>query len=125
MRMKIFAALGLTAVTLAGCVAPVPPAATAPAVPSAPVVTAPPAPTQLDEASRQLARNAVNSEMQSRLAGSDVTPYTNCVMQNATSAELVDIAQMASAGSSTATSVAAIVSRPATTQCIAAVARSA
>ncbi|WP_022708417.1 hypothetical protein [Paracoccus zeaxanthinifaciens] len=122
MRTKIYAALAVSAVTLAGCVAPV--QTTAPAVPSAPAA-APAAPTQLDEASRQLARNAVNTEMQSRLAGSDTTPYTNCVMQNATTAELIDIAQMSAAGSSTADSVAAIVSRPATTQCIASVARSA
>ncbi|MBU2958541.1 hypothetical protein KO490_12825 [Paracoccus sp. C2R09] len=121
--MKIYAALAVSAVALAGCVAPVPTAG--PTVPSAPTTTAPTTPTQLDEASRQLARNAVNTEMQSRLAGSDTTPYTNCVMQNATTAELIDIAQMSSAGSSTADSVAAIVSRPATTQCIASVARSA
>lgn len=118
MRMKLLAAFGAAAVTLAGCVAPVPTAAPAPTAPSAPV-----APTQLDEASRQIARGAVNREMQSRLAGSDVAPYTNCVMQNATTAELIDIAQMSSAGGSTANSVAAIVSRPATTQCIASVAR--
>lgn len=123
MRLKLIAAFGLAAATLAGCVAPVPVAA--PAVPAAPAAAAP-APTVLDAASRQLATNVINTEMQRRLPGVNVQPYTNCVVSNATTAELIDIAQAARAGASgTADSVAAIVSRPATTQCIAAAARSA
>lgn len=122
MRLHLIAAFGLAAATLAGCVAPVPMAG--PGVPSAP--TGPATPTILDAASRQVATNVVNAEMQRRLPGVNVQPYTNCVVGNATTAELIDIAQASRAGASgTADSVASIVSRPATTQCIAAAARSA
>jgi len=122
MRFNLIAAFGLAAATLAGCVAAVPVAG--PAVPTAPVAT--PAPTVLDAASRQVARNVVNTEMQRRLPGVNVAPYTDCVVNNATTAELIDIAQASRAGATgTADSVAAIVSRPATTQCIAAAARTA
>ncbi|MFN3274529.1 MAG: hypothetical protein ACK41U_07645 [Paracoccus sp. (in: a-proteobacteria)] len=122
MRFNLIAAFGLAAATLAGCVAPVPMGA--PAVPSAPVAAA--APTILDAASRQVARNTINSEMQRRLPGANTAPYTDCVVNNATTAELIDIAQMSRSGvTGTADSVAAIVSRPATTQCIAAAARTA
>lgn len=122
MRFNLIAAMGLSAAVLAGCVAPVPMAG--PAVPAAPAAA--PAPTVLDAASRQVARNTINGEMQRRLPGVNVTPYTDCVVNNATTAELIDIAQAANAGNrGTADSVAAIVSRPATTQCIAAAARSA
>lgn len=122
MRFNLIAAFGLSAATLAGCVAPVPMGA--PAVPSAPVAAT--APTILDAASRQVARNTINSEMQRRLPGANTGPYTDCVVNNATTAELIDIAQMSRSGvTGSADSVAAIVSRPATTQCIAAAARTA
>ncbi|SCX99258.1 hypothetical protein [Paracoccus tibetensis] len=124
MRFNLIAAFGLAAATLSGCVAAVPVAG--PAVPTAPVVTAPVTPTVLDAASRQVATNVINAEMQRRLPGVNVQPYTNCVVSNATTAELIDIAQASRAGASgTADSVASIVSRPATTQCIAAAARTA
>lgn len=120
MRLKLVASLGAGALALAGCVAPLP---TAGPVPTAPVTTAP---TVLDGASRAVARNVIDSEMQKRLPGVNVAPYTNCVLANATTAELIDIAQMSRSGvTGTADSVAAIVSRPATTQCIASAARSA
>lgn len=121
MRMKIFAALGATALTLAAC-APMPPAGS---TTTGPVTTVPAVPTTLDANSRVVARNAINSEMQKRLPGVNTAPYTDCVASNATTAEMIDIAQAAGAGGSTADSVAAIVSRPATTQCIAGVARAA
>ncbi|MCZ0962179.1 hypothetical protein [Paracoccus benzoatiresistens] len=118
MRLQIFAALGLAAAVLAGCAAPVPPATTATTTTT--VVTPP---TVLDAASRQVARTVINSEMEKRLPGANVAPYTDCVVNNATTAELIDIAQASRAGATgTADSVAAIVSRPATTQCIAAAA---
>ena len=120
MRFNIIAAFGLSALTLAGCVAPVPVAG--PPLPTAPVTATPP--TVLDAASRQIARTTVNSEMQRRLPGVNVAPYTDCVINNATTAELIDIAQATRAGvAGSADSVAAIVSRPSTTQCIAAAAR--
>ena len=121
MRFQTFAALGVAAATLAGCVAPMPPATTVTTPPT--VITTP---TALDAGSRQVARTAINAQMAQRLQGVDVAPYTDCVVNNATTAELIDIAQASRAGvSGTADSVAAIVSRPATTQCIAAVARTA
>lgn len=121
MRLKISAMLGAGLLTLAGCVAPMPTATTP--MPTAPVVTPP---TVLDAASRAVARSVINTEMQKRLPGVNVAPYTDCVVNNATTAELIDIAQASRAGvSGTADSVAAIVSRPPTTQCIAAAARSA
>ena len=55
--------------------------------------------------------------MAKRLPGANVAPYTDCVLQNATTAELAGIADSASGGAGNA--VAAIVGRPATTQCIA------
>lgn len=120
MRFNLIAAFGLAAATLAGCVAPVPVAG--PAVPTAPVIA--PAPTALDAASAQVARGVISAEMQKRLPGVNVVPYTDCVVNNATTAEMIDLAQMSRAGASgTADSVAAIVSRPATTQCIASAAR--
>lgn len=120
MRVQSFAALGLAAAVLSGCVAPVPPAT----VVTAPPVVVAPAPTVLDAGTRQVARTVVNVEMQKRLPGANVAPYTDCVMANATTAELIDIAQASRAGvAGTADSVASIVSRPATTQCIAAAAR--
>ena len=120
MRFNILAALGAAALTLSACASQMP-MATAPV---APTVTAPVQPTVLDAASRQVARNVINSEMQKRLPGANVAPYTDCVINNATTAELIDIAQAASSGATgTANSVATIVSRPATTTCIATAAR--
>lgn len=116
MRFKIRAACGAALLALAGCLAPMPPGTVA----TTPGTTAPVAPTTLDEASRQIARMAINTEMQNRLPGVNVAPYTDCVMANATTAELIDIAQASRAGvSGVADSVATIVSRPATGQCIA------
>ena len=64
---------------------------------------------------RSSARVVVNREMAKRLPGANVAPYTDCVLQNATTAELADIAQSADASGA----VASVVGRPATTQCIA------
>lgn len=119
MRFTSFVSMGIVAAALAGCVAPVamqPPVTTTTPIPTTPTV--------LDAASRQIARNVINSEMQKRLPGVNVAPYTDCVVNNATTAELIDIAQASRAGvTGTADSVASIVSRPATTQCIAAAAK--
>ena len=61
--------------------------------------------------------------MARRLPGANVAPYTDCVMQNATTAELASIADSGTAGAGNA--VASIVGRPATSQCIAGAAVSA
>ncbi|MTH64915.1 hypothetical protein [Paracoccus shanxieyensis] len=107
--MRLPLILTAAALALSGCVyqnpAAIPPAATLPPV-------AVPNP---DAAVRSSARVVVNREMARRLPGANVAPYTDCVLQNATTAELADISQSANASGA----VAAIVGRPATTQCIA------
>ncbi|MDS9467203.1 hypothetical protein RGQ15_06405 [Paracoccus sp. MBLB3053] len=109
--MRLPLILTVAALALSGCVvqnpAPVP---VTPTVPTAPV----PNP---DAAVRSSARVVINREMAKRLPGANVAPYTDCVMQNATTAELANIADAGDAGASG--SVASIVSRPTTTQCIA------
>jgi len=105
--MRLPLIMTAAALALSGCVVqnpgPVP-------APLPPVVA--PAP----DAARSNARVVVNREMARRLPGANVAPYTDCVMQNATSAELATIADSATSASGT---VASIVSRPTTTQCIA------
>lgn len=118
MRLTVLPVLA-TAVALAGCVA-VPPPATGPAgtvVTTPPgggtVVVTPPAATP----NNAVARQVINAEMARRLPGRNVGPLTECVVSNATMAELADIAaQQGQPGAAGA--VAAVVSRPATTQCI-------
>ncbi len=109
MRISILPALAAVAV-LAGCVA-VPPTGPVVTTPTAPVVAPPVQPANA------IARQVVSSEMARRLPGRNVAPLTDCVVQNATMAELADIAALqGQAGAASA--VAAIVSRPATAQCI-------
>ena len=115
MRLSVLPVLAAAA-ALAGCVA-VPPPAVAPG----PVVVAPPAggavvvtpPTATPN--NAAARQVINAEMARRLPGRNVGPLTDCVVSNATMAELADIAQSADASGA----VASVVGRPATTQCIA------
>ena len=108
MRLSLILPMTLTtaALALSGCVVQNPGMAPPPVIPQ---VT--PAP---DAAIRSSARVVVNREMARRLPGANVAPYTDCVMQNATTAELAGIADSANASGA----VASIVSRPATTQCI-------
>ncbi|WP_299839705.1 hypothetical protein [uncultured Paracoccus sp.] len=121
-RLPILLAAAAVAVT--ACV-PVTPMTGQPPVTAAPPPVAT-TPTVLDASSRAIARTTINAEMSKRLPGANTAPYTDCVVNNATTAELIDIAQMTNAGASGAgDSVAAIVKRPATTQCIAAAAASA
>jgi len=103
--------LAAGALALSGCVMQNPGMAPAPA-PTAPIAT--PAP---DAAARSSARIVINREMARRLPGANVAPYTDCVVQNASASELASIAAAGEAGAGDA--VAAIVGRPATSQCIA------
>ncbi|MFC3571082.1 hypothetical protein [Paracoccus sp. TOH] len=107
--MRLPLILTAAALALSGCVVQNPGMAPAPG-PVPPIAT--PAP---DAAVRSSARVVVNREMARRLPGANVAPYTDCVMQNATTAELAGIADSANASGA----VAAIVGRPATSQCIA------
>ena len=107
--MRLPLILTAAALALSGCVVQNPGMAPPPVIPQVK-----PAP---DMAIRNSARLVVNREMAKRLPGANVAPYTDCVLQNATTAELAGIADSASGGAGNA--VAAIVGRPATTQCIA------
>ena len=100
-------ALAAAALALSGCVMQTPGMAPAPVLP--------PAAPKPDTAARDSARVVVNREMAKRLPGANVAPYTDCVLQNASPAELAAISGAADAGGT----VAGIVARPATSQCIA------
>lgn len=114
MRFRLPLVLTAGALALSGCVVqnpnalPVtpPPVVTAP-VPSVPTVA------------QSAARLAVNREMARRLPGANVSPYTDCVIDNASAAELADIGRQSAAGGNVSNAVAAVVGRPATSQCIA------
>ncbi|WP_299363224.1 hypothetical protein [uncultured Paracoccus sp.] len=114
----IFPAAAAAALLLSGCVATIPPGMTIPG-PSAPVIIDPtPAPApDVGSAQRSAAAQVVNIEMAKRLPGRDVAPYTACVMNNATMAEIADLATL-SGSSAAADAVAAIVQRPGASQCI-------
>lgn len=107
--MRLPLILTIAALAVSGCVVQNPGMAPAPA-PLPPVAVPSP-----DAAIRSSARVIVNREMARRLPGANVAPYTDCVMANATTAELAGIADSANASGA----VASIVGRPATSQCIA------
>lgn len=107
--MRLPLILTVAALAVSGCVVQNPGMAPAPA-PLPPVAVPSP-----DAAIRSSARVIVNREMARRLPGANVAPYTDCVMANATTAELAGIADSANASGA----VASIVGRPATSQCIA------
>ncbi|MDO5659306.1 MAG: hypothetical protein Q4G36_13420 [Paracoccus sp. (in: a-proteobacteria)] len=123
--MRHLLSMGVVALALAGCVAPVTPVVQpAPAPTPAPAPAPAPAPV-LDAAARTVASTAINREMARRLPGVNVAPYTDCVVNNASMAELADIARASGNASATANAVAAIVRRPEASQCIARVAATA
>ncbi|ARJ69836.1 hypothetical protein [Paracoccus contaminans] len=125
MRLHLIAAFAAAA-AVAGCtmspmttVTPAPgraPIVVTPPTPGAAVVVTPKATVQVPDTAT--ARTVVNAEMARRLPGRNVGPVTDCVISNASQAELADISAQqgkpAAAGA-----VAAIVKRPATSQCIA------
>lgn len=72
-------------------------------------------------------RNAygvVSAAFSARLPGQPVQSYSNCVMQNASSAEVSRISGLG-VGPDSSNLIASIISRPQTTQCIARIARAA
>ncbi|MFB9224986.1 hypothetical protein [Paracoccus cavernae] len=115
MRLRLPLVLSAAALALSGCVVQnpnaLPPLPPATATPVAPVVPG--------AAAQSSARLAINREMARRLPGANVAPYTDCVVNNATGAEMADIGRLSAAGSNISDAVAAVVARPATTQCIA------
>lgn len=117
MRLRLPAAMAVAALTLSGCVMQNPNA-----VPVPPPVLTPPVTPAVPSIAQNGARLAINREMARRLPGANVAPYTDCVVSNATAAEITDIGRQSAAGGNVSDAVASVVSRPATTQCIAAAA---
>ncbi len=76
----------------------------------------------VQDASRSLARSAVNAAAQQYFPGVDVSPFTDCVIDNATTSEIVQLAQAASKGGGGAAEavpvVRTIIARPEATQCL-------
>lgn len=124
MRSKLIAAVAAIA-ALSACdmpattVAPVPaqaPVVVTPATPGATVVVTPKTTVQVPDTAT--ARTVVSAEMARVLPGRNVGPVTDCVMANASQAELADIATLQGKPALSG-AVAAIVKRPATSRCVA------
>ncbi len=75
----------------------------------------------VDNATRSQARKAVNSSLAKRAPNVDLSPVTDCVINNASSKEILKLAGKTVTGvdQETATLVLEIVSRPETLRCIA------
>ncbi|WP_371168215.1 succinate dehydrogenase [Aliiroseovarius sp. 2305UL8-7] len=73
-----------------------------------------------DQIVRQQAKVAINAAVAQRFPGVNAEPITNCVVDNATTQEIVTIAGAAAAGTPETSSrtIIEIVQRPATLQCI-------
>jgi hypothetical protein len=70
---------------------------------------------------RERARAVVNADMERRFPGVDVSPVTDCVIDNATNSELFALAGSAASGNSGAgvQTISEILQRPATLRCTA------
>jgi hypothetical protein len=70
---------------------------------------------------REQARAVVNADMERRFPGVDVSPVTDCVIDNATNSELFALAGSAASGNSGAgvQTISEILQRPATLRCTA------
>ncbi len=74
----------------------------------------------VEDTSRDLAKGVVNGVIAEKLPGVDAAPYTDCIIDNASFEEIVQLAQAAATGGAGAAPlVLDIASRPATTQCLA------
>ena len=73
----------------------------------------------VEQTSRDLAKGVVNGVIQQKFPGVNAAPYTDCIIDNASLDEIVQLAQGAVTGGAGATTlVLEIAGRPATTQCI-------
>ena len=76
----------------------------------------------MQETSRSLARTAVNGAAQQYLPGVNVSPFTDCIINNAQTGELLQLAQSASQGANGAGQawpvVQTIMQRPEAMQCL-------
>lgn len=72
-----------------------------------------------DVLARDVAKGVVNSVVQTRFPGVNAAPYTDCIIDNATGPEIVQIAEAAALGTSQATTdlVVGIAGRPDTVRC--------
>lgn len=76
---------------------------------------------EADQLTRTTAKGVVNSVVATRFPGQDVSPVTDCVIDNATGPEVIQIAQAAVLGTTSQTTelVLNIAGRPETVSCIA------
>lgn len=77
----------------------------------------------MQKTTRSLARTAVDAAAGRYLPGVDVQPYSDCVIDNASTADLLDLATAASVGGQEIAArtwpvVRTVASRPETTQCL-------
>jgi hypothetical protein len=72
-----------------------------------------------DMLARDAAKGVVNSVVQTRFPGVNAAPYTDCIIDNATGSEIVEIAEAAVLGTTQATTdlVVGIAGRPDTVRC--------
>lgn len=74
----------------------------------------------VEQTSRDVAKGVVNGVVEQQFPGVNAAPYTDCIIDNASLAEVLQLAQNAMTGGGGATSlVLEIASRPAASQCIA------
>jgi len=74
----------------------------------------------VQDASRGAAKTVVNGVISQRFPGVDAAPYTDCIIENATTNEIVSLAKDAVAGADDATvsTVLEIAGRPETSDCL-------
>lgn len=74
-----------------------------------------------DVVAREAARSVVDAEVRRRFPGAPVKPVTDCVIDNATAAEILTVATAAATGpdARTAQVVGGVLQRPETLRCLA------
>ena len=97
--MRLLIKLGVASALLAGCMQDLGPAG--------------------DMLARDAAKSVVNSAVQTRFPGIDARPLTDCIIDNASSSEIIQIAESALVGTSQATTnlIVDIAERPETVRC--------
>lgn len=72
-----------------------------------------------DMLARDAAKGVVNAAVQARFPGVDARPLTDCIIDNASSSEIIQIAEAAVVGANDATNnlIVAIAQRPDTVRC--------
>lgn len=75
----------------------------------------------VQQTSRQVAKQVVNGVIAQKFPGVNAAPYSDCIIDNASAAEIINIAKFAATGANQATTdlVLQIASRPDTSNCIA------